>query len=342
MKKIPPHLPPPSCSVTTHKQLDRVKIFVLSIGSGLVAGLVGALLMINAWYPTAYNNTAVVLPNRSANTATLDSTVVRDWRARLITVYDESKLATSEYYLPSARLTTSVVVNSAGWAVAPLTKINKASAIGLDYQGHRLPIETTVVDDSRGLMFIKFKGSDFRATASFATPASLQTGRVIWGYNGEWQPYTIGQKIPAPVVVSVMQAIPQFSLNELGSENRLLITDRGELLGFSTANRTIVPVWMVGELLPKIITGTKPPFVALNWRGSFVEESRQENSSLVKGFLITDPGKTTDVHKGDVLVEVAGQTVTPDTLGELVLFAPDTFAINVLRGGKNLSISIKK
>lgn len=345
MKKIPPHLPHPSCSIINHERYMRLKIFLISTLAGLVAGIVGAVMMINAWYPTTFGNTTVVLPNRNA-TNSLDSSVVRDWRPRLIAIYDNTKTINKDYYLSTARVSTAVVVNAGGWAVAPSLKINKTNFSGLDYQGHELTIEDIVNDENAGLTFIKFSGADFRATASFAPRQTTETGRVLWGFDTDWEPYTVGQKmintraVQNGLITSVAIDPVQFSLEETSSANQVLITDRGEFVGFSTTNRVITPVWMVGETLPKIVSGQKPPFWNFNWQGSFVEAPRA-NTAVTDGFLVTEASGGV-LKKGDIILTINGQKVNSTNMVELLMFAPDEFVVSVERAKVMSEIILKK
>lgn len=344
MKKIPPHLPNPACSIVNHNRFMRLKLFIISIVAGLSAGLVGAMVMINAWYPTA--NTTVVVPNRNT-TPSLDSSVVRDWRPRLITIYDESKTVSKEYYLNTARVATAVVVNAGGWAVLPLTKINKTNFVGLDYQGQTLRIEEVVTDENLSLTFIKLSGADFRATASFAERSVLQTGRVLWGFNTDWQPYRLGQTYHNPravqngLVVSVAIDPVLYPIEDFGSENRVLITDRGEFVGFTNSARIVTPVWMVGQVLPRLASGQKPALLSFNWQGTFVEARRSEQGS-VDGFLVTDSVPASVVKKGDVVITIDGQKVTPENLTALLTFAPAEFSVTVERNKILTDLIIKK
>ncbi len=346
MKKFPPHLPSPACSINSHETMTKLKLFLASIISGLAAGLVGAIVMINAWYPATLNNTTVVVPNRNTN-PTLDSSVVREWRPRLISVFDSSKKATTgNYYLASSRLGTAVVVNAGGWAIMDFVpKLTKNNIIGLDYQGQELVVEELVAAEKDGLWYIKFKGSDFRATASFAARGAVQANRILWGLGSDWQPYTVGQKITATsAVVSATEVTVKYPLRELGAENRVLITDRGEFVGFSNKDRIIIPVWMAPELLPKIMSGQKPPFVSFGWQGSFVTAVRAGvTSPAVDGFLLTDPGLNNEqLKKGDIILMIENQKVTPENIFELLLVAPPEFSVSIIRDTETLSLTIKK
>lgn len=350
MTAFAPHLPPPACSVETHTHWTRVKLFALTVLIALLTGLVGALIMVNAWYPTGLSNSTILISNRTNNNPTLDVSIVRDWRSRVIELFDETKIQQGIYYTEAARVTQAAVVSAGGWSVAPLVTLpSKVNLVGIDYQGHRLAVEKIIVDETHKLIFIKFIGADFRANSVFAPRSILQPGRTLWGLEHDWQPFTIGQKVSAPAsIVSAANDNTVFSLLELGATNRLLITDRGELVGFTAENQAIIPVWMVGHLLSRLSLPDTEVALPFEWRGSFVEsikdgaENKDAGGFLVHEVLRRNLKVDHAVKKGDVIVKIQNQTVTRDNLAELILSAPDEFLVVVMRGEKNMNLIIKK
>lgn len=348
MSAFAPHLPPPVCSVGTHTSLTRLKLFALTVLASLLTGMVGALIMINAWYPTGLSNSTILISNRT--NPTLDSSVIRDWRSRVIELLDETKIQQGTYYTDAALVTRAVIVNAGGWSVAPLGTIPpKNNLIGLDYQGHRLNVEKIVVDDIHKLLFIKLTGADFQANTVFASNSIFQPGRTLWGLETDWQPLSIGQKIvDQNPTVSATIGRNTFSLLEIGATNQILITDRGEFVGFTAGNQTIIPVWMVGYILPRLLSPEATVALPFEWRGSFVESIKtgQENKDS-SGFLVYEVQRRNlkiehPVKKGDIILAIQNQTVTRDNLAELILSAPNEFSVAVLRGDKKINVVIKK
>ena len=349
MTAFAPHLPPPSCSVDTHTRLTRLKLFVFTVVVALLTSLVGALLLVNAWYPTGLSNSTILISNRANQNPTLDSAVIRDWRSRVIELFDESKIQQNKYYTENARLTRAVVVNSGGWSVAPLIILPaKINLLGIDYQGHRLSVEKIVMDEVHKLMFIKFVGADFRANSIFAPHSALQPGHILWSLGNEWQPVTVGQKIfsPSPLAATIDSII--LPLVDIGAANRLLITDRGELVGFTADNQTIIPVWMIGYILPRLLSQDTAVNLPFEWRGSFLETIKiDDQNQEATGFLVSDvfPKNAkieSVVKRGDVIMKIQDQVVTRENITQLIMSAPDTFSITVLRGEKTLVLNIKK
>lgn len=350
MSAMAPHLPPPSCSVETHTRLTRLKLFFLTVVIALFTGMIGALLMVNAWYPTGLSNSTVLVPNRTAASPTLSTSVIREWRHRVIELFDATKIQQGKYYTEAARLTQAVVVNAGGWSVAPLMPMpHKTNLVGLDYQGHRLTVEQMIVDEPHKLLFIKFSGADFRADSVFASPSFLQPGRIVWGLSGDWQAYTIGPKnILANTNVAATLDTVTFSLSEPGAANRLLVTDRGEFVGFTDTGKTIIPVWMVGHILPQLLSSQAMPFLSFEWRGTFVDSVATDGvNQELGGFLVQDVERRnskfeTAVKKGDIVTKIQNQTVTRDNLAELLWSAPAEFSVTVIRAEKTINLIIKK
>lgn len=349
MKQFPPHLPPPACSVPHHNYIQRIVLFVIAVLSGLVAGTVGALFMISAWYPTGLTSTAEYSAPRTAIRPVLDSNIVRDWRPRLIAIYDQNKLVNKKYFPETARLATAVVVNAGGWSVVPWSNaLTKASVVGTDYQGQRLEVEHLVVDAERQLIYLKFKGANFRSTTVFAGSQALSPGRILWGGSSDWNLYTVGEPVlPASAVTTVSIDKTTHVLRELVKANQVLITDNGEFIGFSGTDKKIIPVWMVSQIIPQLTITTKTvPSWSFDWRGSFVELMVAEQGFVPSsGFLITEivrGGATHPVKSGDQIIKINNQLVTRENLVELLTFAPQTFVATVLRQNESIELSITK
>ncbi|OGH64412.1 MAG: hypothetical protein A2821_02740 [Candidatus Magasanikbacteria bacterium RIFCSPHIGHO2_01_FULL_41_23] len=353
MSAFAPHLPPPSCLVETHTRWIRTKLFIITVIVALLTGMVGALLIVDAWYPVGLSNSTILISNRITPTPTLDTTIVRDWRSRVIELFDETKIQQEKYYTDAARVTRVVVVNNGGWSIGPLVNLSsKAHLIGVDYQGHRLPVEKIITDEARNLLFVKFSGADFRGNNVFASRSVLQSGRELWGLSNDWQRFTVGQKINNPsaeLSASLDTAI--FSINDSGATNRILITDQGELVGFTANSQAIIPAWMVEYILPRLLSSDAMLSLPFEWRGSFVESVKMETENKVaSGFLVNEVVHRTGlgakiehpIKKGDVILKIQNQTVTRDNLAELILSAPNEFGVTVMRGEKLLDLNIKK
>lgn len=348
MKQFPPHLPPPACSVPHHNYIQRILLLVIAIIAGLSAGTVGALLMINAWYPTGLTSTAEYAAPRAATRPVLDSNIVRDWRPRLIAVYDENKAVNKKYFPETARITTAVIVNAGGWSVAPWSNaLVKANSVGTDYQGQRLKVEKIIPDPERQLVYIKFSGANFRSTTVFADLHALLPGRLVWGGSSDWHLFTVDEPVvPTGLLQTVAVDKTVYTLRELSKSNQVLITDRGEFVGFSGSDQKIIPVWMVSHFVSKLVENTKTiPSWNFDWRGSFVELiATDQGFTQASGFLITDV-KATSSHPlkiGDRIIKIDNQTVTPNNLVELLTAAQDTCKVTVVRLDQTLDFTITK
>ncbi len=349
MKNFPPHLPPPACSVSHHNYMQRLLFLIIAVISGLAAGTVGALLMINAWYPTGLTvGTQYVAPRTSARPV-LDSNIIRDWRPRLIAVYDENKAVNKKYFPETARLTTAVVVNAGGWSVAPWsTAFSRAALVGIDYQGQRLLVERFIPDPDRQLVYLKFSGANFRSTTVFAGLSALAPGNLIWGGNSAWHLFTVDESlVPSGLITTVLVDKTIHTVRELITPNQALITDRGEFVGFSASNQKIIPVWMVNQIISKLTSETKiVPAWNFDWRGSFVElMASDQGFTQSAGFLVTEVLRANSKHPikvGDQIIKIDNQNVSSDNLVELLTLAPDPFAVTVLRQEKTLNLTINK
>lgn len=349
MKQFPPHLPPPACSVPHHNYLQRIFLFVIAIIAGLAAGTVGALLMISAWYPTGLTSTPEYATPKTSARPVLDSTVVRDWRPRLIAVYDENKAVNKKYFSETARITTAVVVNAGGWSVAPWSAaFTKAALVGTDYQGQRLAVEKIIPDPERQLVYIKFSGANFRSTTVFAELNALNPGRLLWVGSSDWRLLTVDETlVPTGLLTTVSVDKTIYTVRELTRSNQVLITDRGEFVGFTGTDQKIIPVWMVNQVVSKLSASTKSvPVWLFDWRGSFVELiATEQGFTQASGFLITEIPRAAASHvvkAGDQIIKIEGQNVTSDNFVELLTLAPDTFTVTIVRQEKTIDVIINK
>ncbi|MBP7992074.1 MAG: hypothetical protein KAZ30_00255 [Candidatus Magasanikbacteria bacterium] len=349
MKQFPPHLPPPACSVPHHNYMQRLLLLIIAVISGLAAGTVGALLMINAWYPTGLTSSAEYAAPRASTRPVLDSNVVRDWRPRLIAVYDENKAVNKKYFPETARLTTAVIVNAGGWSVAPWsTAFNKASLVGTDYQGQRLAVERFIPDPERQLVYIKFSGANFRSTTVFAGLNALTPGRLVWSGSSDWHLATIDEPVmPSGLISTVSVDKTVYTLRELSKSQQVLITDRGEFVGFSAPEQKIIPVWMINQIISQLAANTKTiPVWSFDWRGTFVELTASEQGFVQSaGFLITEITRASANHPikvGDQIIKINNQNVTRENFVELLTLAPESFTATVLRQEETIEIIITK
>jgi hypothetical protein len=222
----------------------------------------------------------------------------------------------------------------------------KNTMLGVDYLGHRLTVKKIIPDESHGLAFIQFVGGDWRANTVFAPHNFIQPNRSVWALGAEWQPFTIGQKIFMAGPLSASIDSIAFPITETGAANRLLITDRGELVGFTGQDQKIIPTWMVGFVLPSIVSTQNSQ--SFDWRGNFVVSTKTalENQSK-SGFLLTEPphrnGKSDPLLKrGDLITHIENQSVTRENLAELLQSANTDFSITFIRGVSTTTAVVKK
>ena len=353
MMKTAPHLPPPTCSVTSHHRWSNIRWFLVLSVIALASGATAALIVVDHWYPVGLgSNTGFILNRGTNNLGSIDPTIVREWRYRVLTLYDETKLIQGSWYTNQAYLGEMVIINAGGWAVAPLTPgvmIKPGTTVALDWQGERFMIERIVPDPDHELLFIKLNGSNFRATTAFAPRASLVPGRGVWGLAAsDWQAFIIGNKeFDATGNHSLFVDPIKFSLRDGGVASRILLTDRGEFIGFSDARGHIKPVWTVEFSLPNIITKSTVLLARFDVLGTWVHGERVlETTKEVNGFYVSDI-KTKDtgiipLKRGDVIIKIQGESIDRERFVEQMITAPNEFMVTVIRNKKTIDLTIKK
>lgn len=352
MPKIAPHLPAQACSINTHTRWAHLRWMVAIVAVAILAGSVSALMVVDRWYPVGVNGGTILTPahDTALNSDPLDPAIVREWRYRIINLYDESKLAHGVYYTDSAQVGQAVIINAGGWAVVRQGNASVKAGVttAVDFQGTRYLIEKVIADNQHNLLYIKITGSNFRATTAFAPATTIASKRIFWGLaEADWRPYTVGEKELASTngTYSIFSEPVHYSLRELGASNQVLITSRGEFVGFSNDVGTIIPAWTVEYVLPNIITTGAPTLARFDWVGAMVTGARDGNSTKeVIGFYVADikTKEISTIKKNDVVVRIQGELADHNRLMEQIISAPAEFMVDVLRDGKTVQLKIKK
>lgn len=351
MNKTAPHLPPQACSISTHTRWSNIRWLLIVLGVSFFAGLVAALVVVDRWYPVGLNGGTIFAPTHGA-LAQLDPSVVREWRYRVVNLYDETKLTHGTFYSQQASLGQAVIVNSSGWAITPInvgSVVRPGVSAAIDWQGKRYAVEKVVPDTTHGILFVKISGSDWHANTAFASRSAITAGRGVWGLKSDdFLPLTLSEKqLIQTGGYSILTDPFYYSVREPGADGRILITDRGELVGFTNSASSLIPVWNVEYTLPNIITTNNPKLAGFDLLGMFVDGQRTPSSTKeIVGFYVTDViGKTSltmPIKRGDVVVKVQGETVSQERLVEQVITAPNEFNVTVWRDGTLKDMKIKK
>lgn len=347
MNLTAPHLPPPACSLEARHKWLTLKWVVFIVFLSFAAGSTAALLMVDYFYPLDMSGGAYYFINRTKNinSPALDAAIVREIRYRLVRIYDEARIIQGQFYPETALVAQAVVLNAGGWSVMYAPQIIndvKVKLVGVDYQGVRRVIEKKLVDNVHGLIYLKLEGIGFRA-ATFVNRNQSLSDLGIWGVNSNWQPLSV--RFERTIKSPFYPASEAFSRFELGLEHvgRILLTDRGDLVGFSDKDGLLLPAWIVEAQLSSVLESGTLQKSPVDWQGYMVEGMKAGGAwQEVTGFYIAESKSASQknrVGKGDIVIKIQGEAVRKDRLAEQLWFAPKEFSVTVLRGGKEMDLT---
>ena len=344
-----PHLPPRTCSVSAREIWSRLRWLALVIVLAVFAGATASLFMIDYWYPVdALVGSTAIINRADRGSPSLDAAAVRDWRYRLVRVYDESRVVGANYYPAGALVGHAVVLSSSGWSVvwAPSLSPETKSLAGVDVYGIRHPVEKMLAAPESGLWYLKFSGDEFRATTIFGSSEALTPGQALWALNGEWQAVTVGARLPRSGVQRATEPPYYYELSGYELAGRVIISERGEMIGVAGDRGILLPAWLIERQVPFLLESGVLDTRRPAWQGYFIEGVREGAVwKELSGFYDTGPssaGAVSNLKAGDVIVRVNNEPAEKDRLARLLLSAPDEFTLTVIRGGDEVKVAVRK
>lgn len=347
MKKFPPHLPPKSCSVAAHSMWLSVKWLATILLISALAGVAASLAVV-AWVVPVGGGSYVV--NRfgpSVDTPqSLDANVVRQVRQRIIKLYDKRKAVGGGVYPESAQVGQAMLLSSDGWSVMhdPAFKITDSKQWrGVDHQGDIHLIEKLTFDAKSGLVFFKFKGTDFRV-APFISWETIQEGGYLWSVDGTWKAVKIGdRRVVAEGTFNMSQVYARDTMNPATDVGNIVISDKGDLAGFVGEHGELISAWFAHMLLPQILEKGSAYYAEVPIAGFFVDAVESEGKwKELTGFYVARVERVEKggVRVGDVIMKINGKAIDQFGLHREVLGAEE-LVLTVLRGGKEIEVNYK-
>jgi hypothetical protein len=353
-----PHLPPKSCNIKTHTRLLALPTVLLLIGLSLLSGTTAAIMTVT-WIIPPYEPNQFVITNsgRSTNLSSLDPVILNQTRQRALDVYDTSKNVSKDVYSAGAFLGHAMILSSDGWSVAsfPYHLGKEKTWVALDYQGVPHHVERVVVDSVTGLSYIKFSGEGFRI-APFAGFDALSPGTNVWSIEDseaalrEDNIRLVSLTPPARSTDTAIFTIgqPEYLFGfmpSVGSGN-IVLNDRGELIGFASANNQLIPGWLLQGALSSLLSSGKVNYSGLALDGVMVGGYNVGgNVRVASGFYVSrvrGTALTALLKKGDIILRINGSAVEPEFLSRDILLGSDTLTLTVWRGGAEEDLVVKK
>lgn len=349
----PPHLPPPTCNVSQHRQWQRLKLIGVATFFGLLAGLTGAAVTIAFIWPNSDMSTAIVsrIPRLAGDTV-LSERVKRQLGDTTFNVYKKTTVMNGvQYFVPADHLFTAAVGVSSGWLVGLFPNFDGSTTTSWRVVGPNntmYQVVRVLPDPATGLIYFKiaplrrdtfeeqFKVSQFANTLS--GPAA-----VFVSHGGSWVP-TIIRTLAAGPVVAAHPDLTTALRYVLGSSfpNGSVVTDEdGVVIGFVEDSTQVVPALSAVTMLTSIDSRSTVNYPSIGVEGWYSEEwPFAISAEMVTGFVVQKVSVKSDLKKGDIITEVNGRPMTFSTWW--ALRNDREFTVEVLRQRETITLTITR
>lgn len=354
MIKIPPHLPPKTCDIKAHRTFKSIwgLLFLLAF-----AGLVSLTMTLSTlvWFVPSFIPDQSVLSTQKDlgdRFADIDLSVMNNTKKKLWYVYDRRQKVDGQFYPDNAKALPAIMFSSDGWAVlydAGYFLGLERYWEGLDYQGTIYKVEKVFVDNIGGFIYVKFDGGGF-PFVTFADWNKLDENSPVWEISRDsYKKHTL--KNDSDNVnkrdYKIWQPQLLFKVSEFLASGDILINENGELSGIVNDDGRLLYSWMIEGQLASVLQNSAVDYRAVSWTGYMAHGFVKVNdyTKRVNGFYVKNsPTKisSSTVGVGDLVIKVQGAPVSLANLSRKILFAPEEFAVTVLRGGQEYEIMVKK
>lgn len=346
-----PHLPPPSSSLPLHRRFGFFKIFFGLIFIAVLAGFAGASVLLAYVWPY-YGGIYSSLPATRAalNDRTyLDEAVRHDLNSTVLNIYSGTTLDSGAELLPVKLFVGSAfVVSEDGWVVMyhNAKNINPKNWLTVSASGERYKIAKSVYDNVSGLLFLKLALDSTSARTINLRPIIFETSHVtpdqIYSYSSNfWQGVVVESASVKGITLPHLDTAPAFvyNLNHEVALGSVLVSKTGTAVGFARSSSEVLPANHIQHIWESVRKNNAVRYLSLGVEGWFsAEEPFFVSGELKQGFFVSRVNSATSaLRRGDVITEVNGQTISADTL--LDLLSPPAVRLTVWRGGASQELT---
>ena len=341
---LPPHLPPKSCDIENHHRWRRLKILLVAVAFGLIAGMSGASVMLGWIWPRFADGEAWITSytRPSLSRAQLENHVRAEISTRIAAVYKGVAGAGGVSYL-NKKIGDGIIVSSDGWLAmyAPNYDGSYRNMQVMTSDGKVEPPSSALFDKYSGVLFLKIKDRQFKVvsfTDNVLASDDLFVFQDSYWYHGFILYPFFGGQVPhfdsAPLQF--------YSLSGSFGAGKVAINNQGRVAGFVTEKNLLLPSFYVARILPDILSRQIVSYPSLGADGWFSDEQPIVfNKEKIKGFYVASVwSPASALRKGDVLLAVNGRVVAPDNLWYIINDNQSVDA-KVLRGGKEIQLKVK-
>ncbi len=340
----PPHLPPKTSNIETHRLWKRLKILLTIVVFSLLAGMSGASMMLGwIWPRFAEGDTWITsYTSPGLSRAQLENRIREEVSSRIVTVHRGLSNLSGANYL-NKKIGDGIMLSSDGWLAMyqPNYDNNFKNLYIVTGDGKVLQPEKAMLDKYSGILYIKIQDGQFKVSGFNEESSSLDDVFIFhnsYWYHGSVLYPSLSYQIPhldsAPVLT--------YSLNGSFGVGEVAINNQGRVVGFVTEKNLLLPSFYLTRILPKVLSQQALAYPSLGVDGWFGDEQTiVVEKTKLQGFMVTNVWSASSVlRRGDILLEVNGRIVTPDNLWYTINNSP-TVNVKILRGTKTLEFEAK-
>lgn len=349
---FPPHLPPPSCDLETHRRLSRLKTLLAAAIFGLVAGMSGAS-MILGWIWPGYGGGDVWSVSQTRTTLTrsqLEDKIQKEMADRVVAVYSQETLQGGlSIFDPADKLGDAVIISSDGYLamMRPRQDGSWKNWRVLSADGSVYRLEKIMTDSRANLLYLKIAvgtgAEDLKNTVALKVVSFTEKITVLDELyaleENNWRYGWVQNEVP--VRGNHLDTAPSvtYRLSQNFAAGAVVINGQGRLVGFIGGDGTLLPGYHVSRLLAGILSAGTVRYPSLGVEGAYSNSQKLSwKGEPLTGFSVSKvTAKKSKVLRGDVITEINGYVASADNLWYNI-FGKDTARLKIWRAGKILEV----
>lgn len=321
---VPPHIPSPSCNISTHKRWQNIKILLSSVIFGLFAGLTGAAIMLGWIWPNVGSSESWVGVSDSSVAArdSLSDNLRSESEDRLGMVYRDVSASVGLNFLSNdKKIGEAIFISSDGWMALyyPNFDGNSKNWKVLLKNGSYMGVQKVLYDSYTNLVYLKVAtpstGAQFKV-ANFND--QIKSGQNLFVRTpANWQHTFFNDYSAGFTVFPHLDTAPSviLKLNDEFESGSWVVDSSGKFIGVVTKGNNVLPNGYLTTILPSVLSNQKIIYRTLGVAGWFsAEQPIIVGAERLNGFAVSKVFSAKDLKIGDVISTVNGQLVSPYNL----------------------------
>lgn len=344
---VPPHIPSPSCNISAHKRWQNIKVLLLAVFFGLFSGFTGAAIMLGWIWPNLGGSESWIGVSDSSISAhdVLTDNVRSESEDRLGAVYrDVSVSAGLNFLSADKKIGEAVFISSDGWMALyyPNFDGNYKNWKVLLKNGAYLGVQKVLHDNYTNFIYLKVSATSAGAQFKVANfNNQIKSGQDLFAHTSvNWKHTFFSDYSAQAFVYPHLDTAPSvvLKLNDSFDSGSWVVDSSGKFVGVITGGNNVLPNNYITTILPTVLSAQKIVYRTLGVNGWFsLEQPIVAGSERLNGFAVAKVLSAKELRVGDVILQVNGQLVSPDSLWYNII-NNQSVKLQVWRKGKLIEI----